>query len=320
MSTRGQAAGGPGAPPAQGFALALLAVFFWGAQLPIAKGAMGDIDGYTITLVRYGIAVACLIAVLVWREGAASLSMAGRGRVAALAGVVGMAGSGLFVFVGLSLTRPEVAVIIIALQPAMTAIAEWVLKRRRPPPFTQACLVLAFAGVVFVVTRGGSGLYEMLRTGPRELLGDLLVFVGAAAWVAYTLLAERLQGWSSLRVSALTCLTALAAIVVAWLFALAFGAAWIPTASALGTHAWRLLFLSLLGVFASMFLWNAGARRIGSLNAMLLLNLMPVITFAFRALEGASFSPAELGGAAMVVGALVANNLYQRRGRVKGEG
>jgi hypothetical protein len=40
---------------------------------------------------------------------------------------------------------------------------------------------------------------------------------------------------------------------------------------------------------------------------------MPVVTFAFRAAEGASFVPSEIGGAAIVVGALVANNLYLRR-------
>jgi hypothetical protein len=37
-----------------------------------------------------------------------------------------------------------------------------------------------------------------------------------------------------------------------------------------------------------------------------------VITFAYRAIEGASFLVSELAGAAVVVGALVSNNLYLR--------
>ena len=61
-----------------------------------------------------------------------------------------------------------------------------------------------------------------------------------------------------------------------------------------------------------MFLWNAGNRRIGPLNTILLLNLMPVITFAIRYTQGARFAASELIGAGMVVGALVANNLYER--------
>ncbi len=303
-------------PLPTGFLATFAAVLIWGTQLPIAKGAMADIDGYTVTLVRYALAVAGLLPILVWREGFASLLPRGRGALVGSAGAIGMAGSGLLVFVGLSLTRPEAAVIIIALQPATTAIAEWALKGKRPAGFTVGCLVAAFLGVAFVVTRGGSDFDELLRTGPRELIGNALVFVGSSAWVAYSLMVERLKGWSSLRISALSCLAALATIFVVWLVALALGAARVPGAGLLAIHGWRLGYLGLLGVLAAMFLWNVGSRQIGPLNAMLLVNLMPVFTFAMRAIEGASFRPSELAGAAIVVGALISNNLYLRRLRL----
>ena len=301
-----------------GFLLTLSAVLVWGTQLPIAKGAMADLDAYTITLVRYGLAVGGLLAALAWREGAASLRLDGRGGLVAAAGAIGMGGSGMLVFAGLSQTRPEVAVIIIALQPAMTAIAEWMLKGKRPPPFTVGCLVAAFLGVSIVVTRGGTGLPELLRTSPRELFGNALVFAGSCAWVGYALMVERLRGWSSLRISAHTCLGAAVAVLVVWLLALLPGAARLPTADLLLHHGWRLVFLSLLGVLFAILTWNAGNRRIGPLNAMLLTNLMPVITFAYRALEGASFLASELAGAVIVVGALVSNNLYLRRQQRRG--
>lgn len=299
-------------PSVTGVLLTLTAVLLWGAQLPIAKNAMADLDGYTITLVRYAVAVAGLLVVLGLREGIASLVPTGRARLVTMAGVIGMAGSGLLVFVGLSLTRPEVTVIIIALQPAMTAIAQWLGGGRRLAPFTVACLIAAFFGVAIVVTHGGAGIGELIRTSPRELLGDALVILGASAWVAYTLMTERLQGWSSLRISALTCLTALGAIVIVWLIALALGGAQVPRIETLQQHGWRLAYLALLGVIGGMFLWNAGSRRIGPLNAMLLLNLMPVITFTMRAIQGATFRASEIVGACVVVAALVANNLYLR--------
>ncbi len=295
-----------------GFGLTLLAVLFWGAQLPIAKVAMLDIDGYTITLVRYGVAAAGLTMILAWREGFSHFATEGHGLRVTAAGVIGMAGSAVLVFVGLALTRSEVAVIIISLQPAMTAIAEWIIRGARPARFTIACLVVAFVGVAVVVTRGGAGFGELLRTSPQELGGNALVFAGASAWVAYTLMVGRLQGWSSLRISALTATTALGGIVLIWLVALALGAAPVPTPGPFIEHGWRLAYLSVLGVLAAMFLWNAGLRRIGALNAMLILNLMPVVTFAFRAIEGATFVVSELAGAAMVVGALMSNNLYLR--------
>jgi drug/metabolite transporter (DMT)-like permease len=58
--------------------------------------------------------------------------------------------------------------------------------------------------------------------------------------------------------------------------------------------------------------FNAGARALGPLNAMLMLNFIPVGVFAIEAALGRSFAPVELAGAALVIGALVANNLYLR--------
>jgi hypothetical protein len=46
---------------------------------------------------------------------------------------------------------------------------------------------------------------------------------------------------------------------------------------------------------------------------MLMLNLIPVIGFVIEARWGRSYAAIELAGAAVVLGALVANNLFLRR-------
>jgi drug/metabolite transporter (DMT)-like permease len=58
--------------------------------------------------------------------------------------------------------------------------------------------------------------------------------------------------------------------------------------------------------------FNAAARRLGPLNTMLMLNLIPIGVFGIEAALGRSFAAIELAGAAVVIGALVANNLYLR--------
>ena len=40
-----------------GLLLVLVAVLIWGGQLPVAKNAMRAIDGYSMSVVRYGVAV-----------------------------------------------------------------------------------------------------------------------------------------------------------------------------------------------------------------------------------------------------------------------
>ncbi len=300
------------ARPGLGLAAVLVTVLIWGTQFPIAKSAMTVMDGFTLSLLRYAIASTVLLLILYWREGRASLSIAQRVPITALAGL-GMASSAILVFVGLELTRPEIAVVIIQLQPAMTALVEWRLHGKRPSRFTLICLGLAFVGVLFAVTGGGVGLPALLRTNPVELFGDLLIWLGSMGWVAYTVLTGRITGWSSLRLSSLSCAAGAVIIAAVWPLAWLAGVVRWPDWSHLLLVSGGLIHVSLLGVVVAMFLWNVGVRHIGSLNAMLLLHLMPIITFGFRALQGARIGLAEVLGAGLVIAALIANNAHVRR-------
>jgi drug/metabolite transporter (DMT)-like permease len=295
-----------------GIGAALFAVLVWGGQLPIAKGIFPATDGYSISVVRYGVAFLCFVPLLAWIEGMASFLVRGRElKLVTVAGIA-MGASALFMITGLARTRPEIAVLILGLQPAMTALADWGILKRRPAAFTLACLSLAFSGVAIAVTRGGAAFTApSVAGGDSEVLGNLLVFCAALAWVAYVLITSRLHGWSTIRVSALTSGASAALVVAVWGIAWLVGATY-AHADLLPSATWRLAYVSVVGVVISMFLWNFGAKKIGAVNAMLMLNLMPVVTFAFRAAEGASFEVSEIVGAAMVVGALVANNLYLR--------
>jgi drug/metabolite transporter (DMT)-like permease len=74
-----------------------------------------------------------------------------------------------------------------------------------------------------------------------------------------------------------------------------------------------MVYFALCTVFLGVLAFNAATRRLGPLNTMLMLNLVPVGVFAVEAGLGRSFSTPEMGGALLVVCALVANNLYLRR-------
>jgi drug/metabolite transporter (DMT)-like permease len=298
-------------PFSTGLAFAFLAVLFWGAQFPVAKAAFAAVDPYHVTVIRYVVATLLLLPAVAWIEGRSALRYYGRAGPATLLGLVGMTGSPLLVFAGLGMTRPEHAAIIVSLQPSMTAVATWLLHGRRPAPFTIGCIVAAFVGVVLVVTKGN----PMLALGAGELAGDLLVLAGAACWVVYTMGTEAFRGWSALKFTALTLLAGSLGLLVALAALVGLGIARIPAWAQVAAVAPELAFLSLAGVLAAMVLWNAGNRRIGPLNAMLMLNLMPVIVFAIGFAQGRRFEAIELAGAGMVVGALVANNVYLRRAR-----
>lgn len=291
-----------------GFLLALSCAVIWGTQFPLAKDIYAVIDAFHVNVVRYTLALCLLVALLVWREGTAALRYEGRGRSASMVGVMGLCGSPLMVYGGLSMTRPEIVAVIVAMQPAMTAIALWLARGQRPAPFTIGAIAVAFLGVVTVVT----GWRPTFLASGRELAGSLLVIGGGSTWVYYTIQLDRFAGWSTLRLSALTTLPGTAALVLVLVVARAAGLSRPPDAAGWLAAAPVLLFLAVICTFLAMLMWTRAIREIGSLNGMLLLNLLPVTTFAIGFARGQGLRPVEMLGAGIVLVALIANNLYLR--------
>jgi drug/metabolite transporter (DMT)-like permease len=294
-------------------ALAILfAAVVWGAQIPLSKWAFGFMDSFTVTAIRYAVPTFCLLVSLVLREGWQSVHLRAPNSApwrTILIGLSGMCASPTLVFTGLMFTRPEVASIIIASQPTLAALALWALRGKRPSGFTLACVAIAFVGVVMVVTR----LDPTALPQGLELLGDLMILGGALAWVTYTIACERLSHWSSLRVTTMTMLPGAAGNAVIVSLAMWLGLTRWPQVSAWPTLLPALAFLSFIGVLAAMIAWSVGAKRIGTLNAVLFLNLIPVVAFTVGFLNGKRFTLIELLGAGLVITALIANNVVQRR-------
>lgn len=316
--------GVPASPPAtvrpgivrRGFLLALACAVIWGSQFPIAKAAYAVVDVFHVNAIRYGGAIALLLPMLVWREGLAALRYEGHGRSIATAGLFGLCGSPMLVYGGLTLTRPEIVAIIVATQPAMTALALWALRGQRPARFTLASIGVAFFGVVTVVT--GWQMHFLANTS--EALGSVLVILGACAWVYYTIQIDTFPRWSALRLSTLLTLPGALGLLTVLLIALLTGVSHWPDAAGWHSTLPALAYLSLVSVFIAMLMWTRAVRDIGSLNGMLMLNLIPVTTYAIGFAQGRTLRPVELFGALLVIAALIANNLYlrARRGRQRG--
>ncbi|HWA38928.1 MAG TPA: DMT family transporter [Burkholderiales bacterium] len=299
----------------RGLAWAGLCVLVWAPLFSVAKRTLPLLDAFALGTVRYAFGILLLVGLLVLVEGTRALRFEGRFGAAAMFGLVGITGFNLFVWIGLAFTRPEHASIILALQTPLTALAVWGLRGQRPAAFTLACVVIAIAGVFVVITKGHPAeafLALVDAASGRELLGDLLVFAGALAWVTYTLSASQFAGWSPLRLTVLTCIPGATGLVIANAIAVAGGWAVVPSLAAIAGAGWQVLYFSVGTVVLGVLAFNNAARHLGPLNTMLALNLIPVCVFAIEAGLGRSFGAVELGGAALVVGALVANNLYLR--------
>ncbi len=294
------------------FAAGLGAVFFavtaWGLQLPIAKDAFAVLDPFHMTTFRYGVSAGCLALVLYLREGRRAFRYEHLAAKASVLGLVGMFASPTLVFVGMSWSRAEHAAVIVALQPAIAVLALWLLRGHRPQGFTLLFIILAFVGVVLVVTKGQLTAFQ----SSQQLAGDLLALLGAACWVVYSLGTPGLSRWSTWRITVLTMIPGVIATALTTCFMVGIGYVTIPTPATLWTVRGELFYLTIIGVLFALLAWNFGNARVGAVNATLLINFMPVVTFAYRTFQGASFVPVELLGVVLVVTALISNNLYFR--------
>jgi drug/metabolite transporter (DMT)-like permease len=294
---------------ARGLIWLCISIASWGALFSVAKRTMPVLDAFFLGSVRYAFGVLIFIAILWAAEGREALRYGGRLLPAAFFGLIGFCGFNLLVWWGLFHTRPEHAALIMALQTPLTAIAVWLTQGKRPAPFTVGCIAVAIAGVVLVVTKGS--LAGVLAGG--SLLGDLLVFLGALSWVVYTMAGWHFAGWSPLRMTVLTAIPGAFGLVAINAAAIGLGFAELPTLAAVWSVKWQILYFIVFTVVLGVLGFNNGVRYLGALNTILMLNLIPVIVFVIEAWLGRSYAAIELVGAAVVIGALVANNFYMRK-------
>lgn len=271
------------------------------------------LDPFFLGSFRYALGVLLFVAILWIAEGREALRYGGRFLPAAVFGMVGFCGFNILVWWGLAYTRPEHASIIMALQTPMTALAIWLTRGLRPATFTVGCIAAAIGGVLLVVTKGNLAQVLGVANAGGSLLGDLLVFLGAVSWVAYTMAGHHFSGWSPLRMTVLTCIPGTIGLVAINTFTIAMGYSELPTLDQVWSVKWQLGYFVVFTVVLGVLGFNNGVKYLGALNAMLMLNLIPIIVFAIEAWLGRSFAAIEIGGAAIVIGALVANNLYLRR-------
>jgi len=288
-----------------GAALALLASLAWGSSFPAIAQCMLLIAPLWVTAIRFGIALPPLIAACLLLEGPKAFSLEGRGRGLLAIGAIGMGGYNLIGVYGIKLAGPEHAALLFAMVPLMTTIAVAVRTRTMPSAVTLGCTLCALAGITLVVTGGDFAAFAHTAS----FAGDALLFAGSLTWVVYTIARPSFASFSALRFTTLTLVPGELVIVCAALVSSVFFHAGFPSGADLQQTALLFAFLGFAPVIVAVIAYNAAIGRLGPDRAALFINAVPVVTFAVQASTGVHLPPIEYAGAAIVVAALVVNNL-----------
>ena len=284
----------------------------WGGQFVVGKSALGEVNAFPLSTVRYAAASLLWLVVLAAVEGRRSLRLDGRGLRLFWLGSLGFAGFNLLAYTGLEHARPQSASLIVALGPLLTALVLWRRTRARPSAPTFALLGIALLGVALVISGGHPSSLVNGSIG----WGDALVLGGVFSFVLYGLGAAEFREFSPLRYTTLTSSLGWLTLAGATAVAIGFGLVPRPSAHQLWSVTPQIAYLTIPGAFLAVLAWNAAIGKLGPQNAVLFGNLIPVTTFAIEIVRGYRPGIAELGGAALTIGALVANNVLARRSRV----
>ena len=279
----------------------------WGAMFAVAKSALASIDAYWLSTLRYAPASLAMLAILWLVEGRKALSFDGAVLSLWFRGTLGFAGFSILGYLGLARSRPEHAAIIVALLPLIGAMIGWLAYGRRPSRAVVFAMAIAFAGVVLVVTKGH--WHAVLGGG---LFADALVLAGVVCWIGYTMGAQSFPQFSTVRYTAISMALGTVSIVAVTLVATLAGAAHLPAMAAVGSAGFDIAYLSLAAGVLAVLAWNGGIAALGTANGFLFINLVPIVAFAIGIAQGQRFGRAELAGALLVIGALVASNLASR--------
>jgi drug/metabolite transporter (DMT)-like permease len=296
---------------ALGAAFATATAVAWGGQFVVGKSALGTLNAFPLTTIRYAVAAALWVAVLAAVEGRRALRLDGHGLRLFWLGTLGFAGFNLLAYTGLAHARPQSASLIVALAPLLTALVLWRRTGVRPSRATFVLLGLALAGVALVISGGHPASIVEGSIG----WGDALVLAGVFSFVLYGLGAAELRGFSPLRYTTLTAGLGWVTLAIATVVATAVGLVPLPSPHEVWSVTPQIAYLTIPGAFIAVLTWNAAISLIGPQNAVLFGNLIPVTTFAIEIARGYRPNAVELAGAALTIGALVANNLWSRRAR-----
>ncbi|PFZ10480.1 EamA family transporter [Bacillus pseudomycoides] len=296
-----------------GSIMCLVAVLSWGGMFPMMGGALKVMDPFYFTALRYVTATVVFIILLIAIEGKKFISPEGKSGKLLFFGTMGFAGFSFLVFLGqklAGLSGAVVASIMMAVQPLLGVLVNWLVKRIKPRKLTLVYMFTALIGVILVITKGN---LSVLFSKDTNLFADLLILIGALCWVIYTMGGSYFSGWSPLRYTTLTSFFGSISIVVIVGLATAFGWLKIPTIEMIYDVSGALFYMIFIAGVLAVFCWNLGNKTITPINGILFMNMVPITTFIISIINGYNMSTVELLGALITIFSLIANNIYLRK-------
>jgi drug/metabolite transporter (DMT)-like permease len=281
---------------------AFFAATVWGASFIATKVALEDVSPITIVWLRFGMGVIVLGAISALRRSF-TLPKSSEWGYFALLGFLGITFHQWLQSNGLKTSEAGTTAWIVATTPVFMALLGWLVLKEKLRAIQSFGILLAFAGVVLVVSDGNPASISIGRFGAP---GDVLILISAVNWSIFSALSRR--GLKTYPAS----LMIFYVMAFGWLFtsvAFAGGGRFVEL-PALSFEGW--LGVVFLGVFCSGLAYVAWYDALQALNtavtgAFLYIEPLVAMGVAFVILGEAITAASLLGGAIILFGVWLVN-------------
>ncbi|WP_427982663.1 DMT family transporter [Agarivorans sp.] len=282
-------------------ALLIICTFFWGSCFPIGKHALDEVHVLTLVFWRFVIAAACLAFYLKVAD-VPKLSLNSRQWLwVIVVSAVGIGGLNLGLFTGLASTNATNGSLIMALSPLMTSLIACIALRTLPSLVQCFSLLVSLTGVLVVITNGH---FETLLSMHINR-GDQLIFFGMLAWSLYTYFSQGISRWMPVVPYTFVGMLSGTAVIglMCWLTPGVHPFAELWNSTRLGML--EVVYIGVFGTVAGYLLWLNGVRRLGSANAALFFNFVPIFSMLTSYMLGQEVTALQLSGIAVVIAGLL---------------
>ena len=247
--------------------LLLCTSFLWGGNFVVGKFLVGHASSLTLTNLRWLIAIACLVP-MVWFYEKKLLPTRQALIPLILMGITGVALFNLFMFWALERTDATNVGLLSTLNPVSIAIFSFLLIKEKIRPLQILAMLISFAGVLVVLSKGDFGHLSQLHFNS----GDLWMLAAVAMWGIYSVCGR----WAMKTVSPLM------STLYSGIFGVAVMLPFNVTTFNISHTNWSfwlaLFYVGVLATVVSMVLWNIGVQKVGATSAGMFLNFNPVFT------------------------------------------
>jgi drug/metabolite transporter (DMT)-like permease len=258
------------------YLLLLLTSFLWGGNFIVGKTLVDHASPATLTILRWAIAIICLIPLVWWKE---KKLIPPKESILPLflMGITGVALFQALQFMALEKTSATNVGLISTLNMFSIAAFSFFFLKEKLNSLQFLSMIVSLFGVLVVLSKGNFELLISLRLNT----GDLYMMAAVGMWGIYSVCSK----WAMATVTPM--MSILYSGIFGLLVLLPFTVSDFNVTNVNASFVQSILYTGLVSTVLCMVLWNIGVNKLGPSTSGLFLNFNPIFTaiLAFAFLE-----------------------------------